>query len=210
MNTKLIQLLQISDSAFPTGAYAFSDGLETLTQLGKIKNRESLKDFLIGQLELGWGRLDLIACALAWEGEIAETNELLDLFKMVESVRSSSRRIGSTLIKTAKTLWPEINLEQGHHVVVFGSLAKKLTIGKEDALVGFTSSWMIGKATASTRLFSVGGLDMQKMVAELEPAVCKAVLFACGATANDLGGFSPELDRAAHQQKDLPLRLFQS
>ncbi|MCD0162340.1 urease accessory protein UreF, partial [Deinococcus sp. 6YEL10] len=38
----LLRLLQLSDSAFPTGAYAFSDGLETLTTRGAVRSPADL------------------------------------------------------------------------------------------------------------------------------------------------------------------------
>ncbi|UTA52349.1 hypothetical protein MSS93_15250 [Deinococcus radiodurans] len=50
-----LRLLQLADSAFPTGAYAFSDGLETLTQRGEVRTADDLAAFLAGQLAHGWG-----------------------------------------------------------------------------------------------------------------------------------------------------------
>lgn len=61
-----LRLLQLADSAFPTGAYAFSDGLETLTQRGEVRTADDLAAFLAGQLAHGWGQQDAPACALAW------------------------------------------------------------------------------------------------------------------------------------------------
>ncbi|BDP44271.1 hypothetical protein DAETH_42400 (plasmid) [Deinococcus aetherius] len=64
-----LRLLQLADSAFPTGAYAFSDGLETLTQRGDVRTADDLRAFLCGQLVHGWGRQDAPACALAWNAD---------------------------------------------------------------------------------------------------------------------------------------------
>ena len=46
----LPQLLQTNDSIFPSGSYAHSFGLESLVQLGLVKDRESLAEFLRNQM----------------------------------------------------------------------------------------------------------------------------------------------------------------
>ena len=54
----LLRLLHLADSAFPAGAYAFSDGLETLVVRGEVKNATDLHAFLQGQLQQGWGQCE--------------------------------------------------------------------------------------------------------------------------------------------------------
>ncbi len=42
---KIMRLLEFSDSAFPVGAFAFSNGLETASQLGIVHNAATLEAF---------------------------------------------------------------------------------------------------------------------------------------------------------------------
>ena len=102
----LLRLLQLADSAFPAGAYAFSDGLETLVQRGEVRSADDLHAFLRGQLQQGWGLCDAPACALAWAGH--DTDELLDLLKPVSGPRTASTRVGHNLHRAALRLWPEL------------------------------------------------------------------------------------------------------
>ena len=60
---RLLSLLHFADSAFPTGGYAHSFGLETYCQQGRVKGREDLERFLMAQLEGAAGPCDATAAA---------------------------------------------------------------------------------------------------------------------------------------------------
>ncbi len=211
----LTRLMQLSDSAFPAGAYAFSDGLETYTQTKKVHNAETLTAFLETQLRFGWGRCDAPACALAWkiDTNLEELNQILSAIKIVESIRHSSFRVGAALERAARTIWLDLEFHApspSHHAVMFGVIARALEIPQDQTLTAFVSSWVLGKATVATRLFKIGGLETQKIVSTLEPAILQTVQFALQAQPDDISSFTPALDLAARAQVDLKMRLFQS
>jgi urease accessory protein len=211
----LTRLMQLSDSAFPAGAYAFSDGLETYTQSKRVHSAETLKTFLETQLRLGWGRCDAPACALAWktDANLEQLNEILSAIKIVESIRNSSFRVGAALERAARTIWSDLEFDlptQSHHAVAFGVIARTLEIPQNQSVTAFVSSWVLGKATVSTRLFKIGGLETQKIVSILEPVILQTVQFALQAGIDDISSFTPALDLAARAQVDLKMRLFQS
>ncbi len=211
-----LRLLQLADSAFPTGAYAFSDGLETLTQRGEVKNAADLTAFLQGQLQHGWGRQDAPACALAWGGSasaLAELDTLLDDLKLVKGPREASTRIGANLRKAALHLWGEELAElppTRHQAVCFGALAFALEATREQAVTAYVSTWLLGRVTSATRLMKLGGLDAQRCAAQSEEAAQQCVIYALAAGTGDLAGFSPLLDLAAVEQGQLESRLFQT
>ncbi len=62
-----LTLLQLHDSASPSGAFAHSNGLERYADLGL--DASGLEAWLRGQLRSGFGRLDLAALALAYRLE---------------------------------------------------------------------------------------------------------------------------------------------
>ena len=210
----LLRLLQLADSAFPAGASAFSDGLETLVQTGEVTSAETLHTFLGGQLQQGWGRCDPPACALAWTGaHTVELDELLDLLKPVAGPRSASTRVGHNLYRAAVRLWPEhlAGLSPARHqAAVFGQLAAALGATQEAAVTAFVGGWLLGRATSATRLMRLGGLDAQRVVSRLETEAERCVQRALTAAPDDLCSFAPLLDLAAAEQPDLEVRLFQS
>ncbi|MDW0137469.1 MAG: urease accessory protein, partial [Nitrososphaeraceae archaeon] len=61
-----ISLLQMSDSFFPTGLYATSNGLESLSQIKKLK-RKDISRFITIQLRQVIGPSDCTALGNAYE-----------------------------------------------------------------------------------------------------------------------------------------------
>ncbi len=208
----LLRLLQLGDSAFPAGAYAFSDGLETLVVGGEVTGAGDLHAFLQGQLQQGWGRCDPPACALAWAGEDG-LDDLLDLLKPVSGPRLASTRVGHNLERAARRLWPERlqGLAAGRHqALVFGQVARRLGAGQEATVSAFVSGWLLGRATSATRLMRLGGLEAQQTVSRLETQAAACIERALTAGPDDLCAFAPLLDVAASEQAELEVRLFQS
>lgn len=211
-----LRLLHLADSAFPTGAYAFSDGLETLTQRGDVRTAQDLRAFLCGQLAHGWGRQDAPACALAWNAgakPLADLDALLDDLKLVRGPREASVRVAANLRRAALHLWPEDLAAlppTRHHATTFGAIAAALTIGQEETVTAYVSAWLLGRVTSATRLMKLGGLDAQRCARQCEAAAQACIRAALTTTPDDLGGFSPLLDLAASEQAGLESRLFQS
>lgn len=211
-----LRLLQLADSACPVGAYAFSDGLETLTQRGDVRSASDLVAFLSGQLVHGWGIQDVPACALAFGGsseQIIFLDELLDDLKLVEGPRKASLRIGANLRKLALRLWPEDVqdlVETRHQATTFGVLAAKCTADKEEVVMAYVSSWLLSRATSATRLMKLGGSEAQWCAAQCEEVAQQCIHDALQATPDDLGGFAHQLDIAAQEQAFLEQRLFQT
>ena len=207
----LLRLLQLADSAFPAGAYAFSDGLETLVVRGEVKNATDLHAFLQGQLQQGWGQCDPPACALAWAGH--DVDGLLDLLKPVSGPRIASTRVGHNLHRAALKLWPERLVDlfpARHQAAAFGQIAARLGASQHSAVTAFVSGWLLGRATSATRMMNLGGLEAQRVVSRLEAEAAACVKHALQAGPIDLCSFAPMLDVAASEQAGLEVRLFQS
>ncbi len=212
-----LRLLQLFDSQFPIGAYAYSHGLETYGQIG-IGNL-ALRGLLAAQIELGWGRLDLAAMALAYQhtDELERLSYLeyeVSAWKVVPAVRESSLRLGKRTLALARRLFPiestDILLREPHQAIVLGLLARRLSLPLEPALAAFAQSTLGAALLAATRCMPLSPGEAQEILVDLQPAIAAAVGRVLLDPEESLFAATPGLDIRAHQQAFLHTRLFQS
>jgi len=100
----LLTALQHGDSAFPSGGFAFSWGLETLKTDGLVTGADGVQAFLLGQLARRWASSDRYfldkACGSA--GDIAALAALdaeVEAMALASELREGSRRAGRALLR---------------------------------------------------------------------------------------------------------------
>ena len=98
---------QLVDSAFPTGAFAHSLGLESAWQHGEVTTREDLRRFTEATiLQAATGALPLVNAAYREPARLAEWDALSDAFLTNAVANRASRVQGRTLVATAARVWP--------------------------------------------------------------------------------------------------------
>lgn len=208
-------MLQLFDSAFPIGSFAHSSGLETYAQAGLDKR--GLFELLEGQLELGFGRLDAAACALAFQAEnLAELEDLcvtLTAWKSIPGVRQTSLKLGKRLLTLAKRLYPletDFTLTEPHQAVVVGALGRRLGVAPRPLVLAYLHSSLTAQLAAATRALSLSPEAAQELLTALHPNVVRAADRVLADPEANLFSATPALDIRAHQQAFLYTRLFQS
>ncbi len=211
----LLRLLQLFDSAFPMGNFAFSSGLETYAQNGL--DRRGLTELLQGQLEGGFGRLDAAACVLAFRADdleaLTDLCDTLTAWKPVPGLRRTSLLLGKRLLTLARRLYPaEVALELSapHQAVVAGALGRRLGLGEKPLLQAFVHSSLTAQLAAATRAMPLSPEQAQEILSALHPHVLAAVVRVRADPEANLFSATPALDLRAHQQASLYTRLFQS
>src|SRR5262244_2455282 len=96
---RLLSLLHFADSAFPTGGYAHSFGLESYCQAGVVRDAEGVRKFLVAHLEGATGPCDAAAAAASVRamniGDMDQCRRLddtLEAMKPVREFREASRQ----------------------------------------------------------------------------------------------------------------------
>lgn len=222
---QLLMLLQWTDSAFPTGAFAHSGGLETYIQHGVIRNGRDLQRFIETKLESA-AYTDFIVIHTAMRAYdrhdwtmLQELDVLCSASKPARETREASEKIGRRMLSSVLNVYPDerlttyrAHLEQkimiGHHAVVQGLACAALGIEPIAALSAFAYGLASNQTAASVKLMSIGQTQAQAVLAACGEAITRAVDTALSLTLEDFGCFTQGLDIRAMHHEHLFRRLF--
>jgi urease accessory protein len=211
---------QVVDSAFPTGVFAHSWGLEAAWHQGEVPNIDALRRFLDASIQqTAYGTLPLMVAAYRRPDCWHALDELADAFLTNAVANRASRVQGRTLMSTAARVWPSdamaaaaSSAERGcAHVapisgVVFQLIGLPLEMAREAMLFGAAR----GVLSAAVRLGIVGSYRAQRMQHDAGRSLPALLERSRGLDADDVCQTAPLLDmlHAAHDR--LYSRLFQS
>jgi urease accessory protein len=224
----LLRLQSWLSPVFPIGSYSYSHGLEWAVEVGHVRDRKSLVDWLEADLCYGSGRNEAIFFSEAWRctigddrAKLFEIAELAAAFRSTAELALESSQQAASCLATLRQVWPDCVLDwlsevlcrnrvQPALAVVLGARSASQDIPVGLALSAFLQSYVTNLVTAGVRLIPLGQTDGQLAIAELEEAVLAASAQAQKATIDHLGsvGFMVDLASMAHETQYT--RLFRS
>ena len=219
----LLTLLQLTDSFFPTGAFAHSFGLETYVQREVVNDPETFEVFLRSTLHHGIRNGDTVAIGLTYKTaeieKVVDLDERLTAMKVARESREGSIKIGKQFLRNAAILERNKMLDEyakgvrvgrcaGHHAIAYGLVASAARIDLFSAVLGYLHAHVVGQVSAAVRLIPLKPTDGQGIIDAIRPDLIDIARFAEGAGIDDLGGFTPGLDIRGMQHERLYSRLF--
>ena len=214
----LLRLLQLFDSQFPVGAFAHSGGLETYAARGG--SLPEVREVLLAQIQLGWGRSELAAAGLAWQaageggddGAFDRLATSLDAMKVVPAIREMSLGLGRRTLDLLRRLHPGRlpTIDVPHHAIVIGVAGRCLDIERRALLLAYAQSLAAGTLAAAVRSMPIAPAQAQTVLVDMQPLLCSAVERAIADPEGSLFTCTPALDLRSHQQASLHTRLFQT
>ncbi|MEQ1574041.1 MAG: urease accessory UreF family protein [Vicinamibacterales bacterium] len=211
---------QIVDSAFPTGAFAHSYGLESAWQQGEVEGPDGLRRFLRGAiLQAGHATLPLLNSAYHHPEDLVALDEVSDVFLLNTVANRASRIQGRSLVATAARIWPTepmmalrtLSQATCAHVAPLSGAAFRtldLPLGTAQRVALFGAARAV--IAAAVRLGIAGSFEAQRLQ-HASAAWLEEVARRCGTlTVDDLAQTAPVVDilQAGHDR--LYSRLFQS
>jgi urease accessory protein len=211
---------QIVDSAFPTGMFAHSWGLEAAWHQGEVADRDGLRRFLEASiLQTGSASLPLVNDAYRSPEQLEALDAVADAFLLNTVANRASRIQGRTLLGTAGRIWPSAELGALRaradatcaHVApmagaAFCAIGLPLPTVQRVVLYGVAR----GVLSAAVRLGIAGSFEAQRMQYECSPWL-ERIADRCGALSiDDLAQTAPVLDLLQAGHDRLYSRLFQS
>jgi urease accessory protein len=207
------RFLQLADSAFPTGGFAHSGGLEAAAQAGEVQD---LREFTRAAVwQAGFGALPLVREAWLDPGALPRLDARADVFLANHVANRASRTQGTAFFSTCARVFPNEAPPRPegtcmHLAPLWGFVFRALGMSLEDTVRLFLWSAARGVLSAGVRLGLAGTYEAQRMLAELGPAL-DAVAERCGALGvDDLAQPAPLLDLLHATHDRLHSRLFQS
>ncbi len=214
-------LWQLADSAFPTGGFAHSGGLEAAWQNGEVRNRTELREWLTASLrQVSRAALPFVNAAHATPERLVELDQMCDAFTCNHVANRASRLQGRAFLTAVDRVFKsEIrNLKSeivapppfAHLVPVFGACLRQLGVPRTTAARLFVFSHLRGLIAAAVRLNIVGPMEGQSIQFELSGEAESAAEQGAKLTLEDLAQTAPLLDLWQGTQDRLYSRLFQS
>ena len=213
-------LWQLADSAFPTGSFAHSWGLEAAWQSGEVPDLGALRRFVHDALEqAGRGVLPLLNAAHRQPDRLAELDGIANLFMINPVANRASRAQGRAFSATCARVWPsptvsaldgQIRQVCGHAGPAMGAMLNALGVSEDDARHLCLYGTARGVLAAAVRLGIAGSYDAQRLQHEVAPSLLAIAERWASLDENDLAQTAPLLDVLQSAHDRLYSRLFQS
>lgn len=228
MYSKLMPLLQLCDSNFPSGAFSHSFGLESYIQDQTVYNKETFFQWLLVFVEKQLCCTEGLACRFAYEAlqqnqidEIWKWDQLLYVQNLPMESREGNRRIGERMIRMGIDLYDIPLLADylarirkkdsfGHPALAYSIISGYLQIEKKETILTFLYSNIVTLIQNGVRGIPLGQTDGQRLLLEIQPSLLRVTEKIETLDADDFGAAAPGLEIAQMRHERLSVRLFMS
>jgi urease accessory protein len=221
---QFIHTLQLVDSFFPVGAFAYSDGLETAAAGGRIHDAASLGEWMehfLEQVFVPCEGLALVKCMFALkEGDLdllCRVDEELTAIRPAAAVRAASTGIGKRLLSLYASMhggesdpWDHAALPHGNAAAAYAIVFSQCGVQERHAALAFGYNRLAGMVSAGLRLISMGQLQGQALLTKTINRLPDAVDRILQMKDEPLRSFNPLLDIEQMNHQYVYSRLFRS
>jgi len=219
--TANLRLLAWLSPAFPTGAFAYSHGVEWAVETREIRDADTLFAWVNAILSHGSGRSDaiLLRHAHAAQGDIETLTALAELALATSPSRERRAEAvhqGNAFARAAQawnnTLLPKLAAAAGDlpYVIAVGALAGVSKIDPDLVTAGVLQGFAANLISAAVRLVPLGQTTGLAVLAKLEPIILAVTTETRCSTLDDLGGCCFRSDIASMRHETQYTRLFRS
>jgi urease accessory protein len=206
--TALLRLLQLSDSAFPTGAFSHSMSLEAFAEAGELVDAADLKRIIEVQL-FSLATSDCVALRASYGADLDklfQIDRLLTATKLARELRAASASIGKRFLLSVGALGVKEAVLQtftnavrdgttpGNLAVGYGVAAPALGLGLEESLHAHLYATTASLVAAGQKLIPLGGSAAQRVLYETAGSIERAAKISETMEVEDMYAFAPIVD----------------
>lgn len=209
----LALLLQLSDSALPTGGFSHSFGFEQYIQTGQIHDADSFVEWLRVYIDTQLTYSDALLIRMLYEG--VDEHRLADLAHAATlpgQMRAAEVAIGKrfrTIGEQALSVPPR-STEVAHPAIEFAHICRHFEVPLDDTITGHLTGTVNTLTQNAVRGIPIGQAAGQRVVTAAHDWIEAARRTVHTLEYSDLGMTAPGLEIAQMQHERLRARMFMS
>lgn len=206
-------LLQLSDSALPTGGFSHSFGFEQYLHRGEIHDAKSFMAWLAVYTANQLTFTDALLMRMMYEG--MDDDELADR-AIAAAIPAQVRTADIAMAKRIRTIgqnaldMPETAVDFAHPAIEFARIARHYDIEMDDAITAHLTGTVSTLTQNAVRGIPIGQSDGQLVITAAHKWTSLAVERVRNLDYDDLGMVAPGLEIAQTQHERLRARMFMS
>lgn len=218
----LLRLMHLVSPSLPTGAFAYSQGLEWAVAAGWIQDAATLKQWLTDLIDHSLAAVDLpllarmvAACRVNDGAALARWWELLLALRETHELRLEEKNRGRAMLALLEGL--AVPLSGQLKAVItqcqlagFAAAAAHWQIPLKAAAAGYAWAWLENQVIAGIKIIPLGQTQGHCILADLDPVVTAAVARGLDLAEEEIGAASPALAIASCGHETQYTRLYRS
>lgn len=207
--------VQMLSPAFPTGGFAYAQGLEWAMSQGVVADGAALAEWLRDLLAHGalWSDAVLLSLALRRDADSAALDDLARALCPSAERLTETLEQGAAFARTAAALSGASALPAALPAtlpVAVGRALGPLPLPPAEVIALFLHGQALNLVLAAVRFMPLGQTQGQTVLARLAPDILRAANRAAVATDADLGGCAIGADIAQMRHETMQTRIFRS
>ena len=219
---EILRLLQLCSPALPTGAFAYSQGLEFAVSAGWVNNKRSASDWIQGLLKNSLANLDvpvLFRLHQAWSANDIKNvhywNDFLYASRDSAEFQAEERQLAQALARLLIDLgileaaeWREQSKSCFLSMFALGAMHWKISV--LNASLGYLWMWAENQVLAAIKLVPLGQTTGQKILSSVIEIIPELVATGLSLEDEEMGYTAPGQGIASALHETQYTRLFRS